>query len=139
MNDAKWKPGQSGNPSGKPRGARNRATVAALAIMESGAREIVQRVVTAAKDGDLAAARIVLDKLMPPARERPLAISLPPIDTVQGVAAAQGAILEACAAGDLLPGEATALSGIVEARRRSLETEELEARVRALEERDGTA
>jgi hypothetical protein len=52
------------------------------------------------------------------------------------VAAAQGAILKACAAGDLLPGEAATLSGVVEARRRAIETVDLEQRIAALEARD---
>jgi hypothetical protein len=107
--------------------------------MLENAKATTEAVIKQAVSGDLTAAKLILDRLVPPAKERPLAISLPQIETVQGVAAAQGAILKACAAGDLLPGEATALSGIVESRRKALETEELEARVRALEERDGTA
>lgn len=35
-----WKPGQSGNPAGKPPGTRNRATQMVLALMEGGAEEI---------------------------------------------------------------------------------------------------
>ena len=133
-----WKRGQSGNPKGKPAGARNKATLAVLALMETGAEEITKAVVAQAKAGDLAAARMILDRLAPPAKERPVNLALPDTGTAEGVDAAQQAILRAVAVGDLLPGEGTALAGIVEARRKALETLELEHRITALENRNGT-
>lgn len=128
-----WKPGQSGNPKGKLAGTRNKATAMVLKLMESGAKEITEAVVKAAKDGDMTAARFVLDRLAPPAKERPISLTLPNTSDAAGVAEAQAAILEAVAVGDLMPGEATALAGIVEARRKAIETAELEARIAALE------
>lgn len=128
-----WQPGQSGNPSGKKPGSRNKATYMVLALMEKGAKEITDAVVAAAKAGDLTAARMILDRLAPPAKERPVSLALPDTGTAEGVSAAQQAILQAVAAGDLMPGEGTALAGIVETRRRALETQELESRVTALE------
>lgn len=125
--------GESGNPTGKPAGARNKATIMVQAIMERGAQEITDAVVTAAKGGDLSAARLVLERLLPPARERPIFLELPSTDTAEGVAQAQGAILQAVAAGELLPGEAATLAGVVEARRKAVETLELEQRIAALE------
>lgn len=128
-----WKPGQSGNPKGRPRGSRNRVTLVALAAMEDGADAIARKVVEMAKGGDISAARLVLERLVPPVKERPIAISLPDTSTAEGVVEAQSAILRAVAAGELLPGEAATLSGIVEARRKALETQELEQRIRVLE------
>jgi len=133
-----WKPGQSGNPRGKKPGSRNKATAMVLALMESGAKEIAEAVVAAAKAGDLTAARMVLDRLAPPARERPVSLALPDTGTAEGVSAAQQAILQAVAAGDLMPGEGTALAGIVETRRKALETLELERRIAALESKNAT-
>lgn len=128
-----WKKGESGNPTGKPAGVRNRATVMVQSIMERGAKEITEAVVGLAKDGDLSAARLVLERLLPPAKERPIALTLPDTGSAEGIAQAQAAILQAVAAGDLLPGEGTALAGIVEARRKAVETHELEQRISALE------
>ncbi|MEF8735353.1 MAG: DUF5681 domain-containing protein [Candidatus Accumulibacter necessarius] len=130
-----WKPGQSGNPAGRPKGSRNRVTLVALAAMEEGADAIARKVVDLAKEGDISAARLVLERLVPPAKERPIFLSLPDTSSADGVAQAQAAILQAVAAGDLLPGEAATLAGIVEARRKALETLELEARISALETR----
>ena len=130
-----WKPGQSGNPKGRPRGSRNRVTLIALAAMEEGADAIARKVVEMAKGGDISAARLVLERLVPPTKERPIFVALPDTTTAEGVAKAQAAILQAVAAGDVLPGEAAALSGIVEARRKAIETQELEQRISALETR----
>jgi hypothetical protein len=128
-----WAKGQSGNPTGKPAGARNKATRMVQSIMEGGAREITEAVVGLAKEGDLSAARLVLERLVPPAKERPIALTLPETASAEGIAQAQGAILQAVAAGELLPGEAVTLSNIVEARRKALETQQLEQRITALE------
>ncbi len=94
-----WKKGQSGNPAGKPRGARNKATLMVLSLMEQGAEEITKAVVDAARGGDLSAARMVLERLAPPMRERPIAIDLPSTDTAEGINQAQQAIIEAVGMG----------------------------------------
>ncbi|MFZ0106736.1 MAG: DUF5681 domain-containing protein [Thiobacillus sp.] len=129
-----WKKGQSGNPAGRPRGTRNKATLLALNLMEDAAAEITQAVITAARMGDLAAAKLVLERLAPPLRERPISIELPDTSTTAGVSKAQQVIIEAVGKGELLPGEGSTLAALVESRRRALETEDLERRLNDLEE-----
>ncbi|MBE2260694.1 MAG: hypothetical protein IAE88_17690 [Rhodobacteraceae bacterium] len=128
-----WKPGQSGNPKGRPPGSRIRVTLVALAAMEEGADAIARKIVEMAKQGDMSAARLVLERLVPPAKERPVFLRLPDTNTAAGITQAQATILQAVAAGDLLPGEAATLAGIVEGRRKALETQELEQRIAILE------
>jgi len=130
-----WKPGQSGNPKGKPRGTRNKATTLISSLMESNAESITLAVIEAAQAGDLSAAKLVLDRLIPPMRERPISIALPDTANAEGINQAQIAILHAVATGELLPGEGQVLTGIVEHRRKALETWELEQRITALEAR----
>ena len=121
-----------GNP-GRPRGAHHKTTLAVLALMEGEAESITRTCIEAAKAGDLTAIRLVLDRLLPPAKERPLRVKLPDVVSLEDVAQAQAAILKAVAAGELLPTEGATLAGIVESRRKAIETAELEARVSALE------
>jgi hypothetical protein len=84
--------------------------------------------------GDLAAAKLVLERTVPPMRERPVSVRLPGnIVTATGINEAAGEILRAVCAGDLLPGEGQTLAAILELRRRSIETEDLERRIGALE------
>ena len=134
-----FKPGTSGNPAGKPAGTRSKSTQLLLVLMQDGAQKITQAVIDAAQGGDLMAAKIILDRVMPPAKERPVHVDLPDTSTSEGVAAAQNAILQAVAVGDLLPGEASTLSAIVEAKRRAIETQELTERITQLENRHGNA
>lgn len=129
-----WTKGQSGNPAGKPAGTRNKSTRMVLTIMERGAKEITEAVVKLAKEGDLSAARLVIERLLPPAKDRPITLALPDTDTAAGIAQAQAVIVRAVATGELLPGEAATLAGIVEVRRKALETREIEQRIAALEE-----
>lgn len=137
MNEKKtstrFKKGVSGNPRGKPKGARNHATRAVLALMEEGVLDVTRAVLAAARGGDLAACRLVIERIIPPSKERPVSIDLPDTTTVQGCVEAANAVLQAVGDGDLLPGEAAILSGVIENRRRSIETLELEARITALE------
>jgi len=121
---------------GKPRGAKNRATKLAVELLESGIEDVANVVVEAARNGDLSAARIVFDKLVPTAKERRVELpNLPDTSTASGVNEAQQRVLEAVATGELTPGEANTLSAIIEQRRKAIETLELERRLVALEER----
>ena len=136
MNDKApgWKKGQSGNPRGRPKGSRNKATLLAIAAMEGELTDVVKVVIDAAKGGDMAAARLVVDKLIPTTRERPLSIALPDVTSVDDCATAQAKVLAAVATGEILPGEGETLAGLIEHQRRSLETSDLAARTTALEE-----
>lgn len=129
-----FKPGQSGNPKGRPRGSLNKTTKAVLALMEGEAEEITRAAIGAAKGGDMTAVRLILDRLVPTVKERTVALpGLPDTTTAAGIASAQQHILEAVAIGALTPGEASTLAGIIEARRKAMETQELEERLSALE------
>ena len=59
--------------------------------MADHAQAVVKAVVAAAKDGDMTAARLVLDRIAPPCRGRPVRLNLPPIvsaaDLVRALAA----------------------------------------------------
>jgi hypothetical protein len=138
---APFKKGESGNPRGKPKGARHRATLMAEKMMEDDAAEIVKAVLDAARSGDMTAAKIVLDRIAPLRRGRPVLLDLPPVTSASDVAAAMGVVVGAMGAGDLSPDEAMSVAGVLELRRRAMETEEFEQRLLALESqgRDGGA
>ena len=129
-------PNTSGNPKGRPKGARNRVTVTLERIMEGDALEIVAAVLVAAKAGDLTAARLILDRVAPVPRDRRLTpFDLPATDTAAGIAQAQAAVVAAVAGGDLRPSEGEALAGLIDLRRRAVELADFDARLIALEKR----
>ena len=123
-----------GNP-GRPKGARHRVTRHVEALMEGDAEAITGAVIRAAKGGDLAAARLVLDRIAPPRREPTVAVDLPEINGAADLPGGVAAILQAVGAGDLTPSEASRLSGLLVDVGRALETAEIEERLAAIEER----
>ena len=130
----RWKPGASGNPAGKPPGARHAALLALDAIGAEAGTDIMAAVVNAAKGGDMRAADILLRRLWPERKGRPVQMDLPAIMAPSDIVAALGAVADAVAAGELSPEEGAAVAGILEAQRRAVETVELEARIAALEQ-----
>lgn len=125
-----WKPGQSGNPAGKPRGS---GAVAKLrAAIGEHLQEILGELIQRAKAGDLGAARILIDRVLPPlkAESAPQAVEIPP-----GGLREQGeAILRAVADARIGIHEGCALLGALGTHARIVEVAELEARIAALEE-----
>jgi hypothetical protein len=132
-----FQPGQSGNPAGKPRGARNHATRAAQALIDGKAKEVVEKALELALAGDGPVLRAMLDRLCPPRKDAPVKVELPLMQSAADIPQAMGAILASVAAGELSPSEGTAVAGLVELNRRALETSELEQRIAALEKGKG--
>jgi hypothetical protein len=85
--------GQSGNPAGKPKGARHRTTLLAERLMQDDAEKIVNAVLTAARNGDMMAAKIILDRIAPVRRSS--SFDLPRIECREDKPAARAAILDA--------------------------------------------
>lgn len=129
-----FEPGQSGNPAGKPRGSRHATTMLAEKLMSDDVEGVVKAVVEAAKGGDMTAARIVMDRIAPARKGAPAPIDLPAITTAVDVEAALVAVTNAMAAGDLSPDEAATVAGVIELRRKAIETSEFDRRLRAVEE-----
>jgi hypothetical protein len=127
--------GKSGNSAGRPKGAKNRTTLAVEALLEGEAEDITRRAIERAKEGDLTAIRLCLDRVAPARKDRPVSFVLPEIETAEDSAKASSVILAACAAGILSPGEAAEVMALVSAHVRTLEVVELERRIAALEQR----
>jgi hypothetical protein len=78
--------------------------------------------------------RLCVERLVPLRKGRPVVFDLPAVETAADVANALGAIAGAMAAGELTPDEAGAVAGVIEAKRRAIETVEHEERLQRLEE-----
>jgi hypothetical protein len=127
-----FEPGQSGNPNGRPKGARNRVTRAVEALIDGQGEALGAKAVEKALNGDSPMLRALLGTLVPP-RERTVEFELPKIESAADAVKASSAVITACAAGELSPHEATAIMGLISTHVRAIEVAELETRVAALE------
>lgn len=127
----RWKAGESGNPNGRPKGS-GLAGELRKAIAAS-SPDIVRRLTEQALAGDVQAARILLDRVLPSAKAESLPVDLPGLASGTLTERAEAA-LNAAGAGRVAPDVAAALVAAVGALARLKETDELEARLRTLEE-----
>ncbi len=130
----RWSKGMSGNPAGRKPGSgvagKLRAAIAA------DVPDILRGLATAAKGGDVGAARLLLERVLPALKpvEEPTAVDLPGATLADQGRATLGAI----AAGHLAPAQGAALLASLASLAKLVETDELAARVAALEARYGT-
>lgn len=124
----------AGNP-GRPRGARNRVSAVAEAIIDDAIGDIARKAVELARSGDVGCIRAMLRLRLPTLRDRSVQepIEFPALATSKDALAALRVIAEAAAYGAIDADHARGLVTIVEAFLKSLEVSELDERVRALE------
>lgn len=130
------RPFAEGNP-GRPPGARHKATLAIEALLEGEAETIGRTCIARALGGDSVALRLVMERIAPVRRGRPVTFNLPEVANARDVVSAIGCVLRAVADGEITPDEGTLVANVLEIKRRAIETVEIEARVRELEEKRG--
>ncbi|MBL8230333.1 MAG: hypothetical protein JNL98_17725 [Bryobacterales bacterium] len=133
-NPTRWKPGQSGNPAGRPRGSRNRATLLAQQMVEEDAEEILSAFLQRAKEGDTICMRVVVDRLLPRNAGRYVHVDVPPLTRIDDVAQAMATVISAAGSGELDLSEARAFVELLSKQAEALGARDLELRLEALEE-----
>ena len=135
---------------GRQKGTPNKATAEVRALAgeygESAIRELA-KLSGLMENGDgkaqsetarISALGMVLDRAYGKALPgRLISIELPETGTVEGVTKAVSVIVQAAARGEITPGEASDLCGILEAQRRAIELSDIERRLSAIEAAQG--
>src|SRR3954469_9771992 len=122
---------------GRPKADSIALTKAARARFDALAAEsieaVFQAVLTAAtQDGDMAAARLLVDRVMPSRRGAPVSFHIRPLKTPEDCALAYADLLDDVGAGRLTPDEAQTISAIVAKRAELFPSIELAAEIEAL-------
>jgi len=133
--NGRFAPGHSGNPKGRTAGSRHHATLAQESLVEGEAEALAHKVIALALTGDTMALKMCLDRLVPPLRSRPLAFELPEVHTAADVSATLTTVLTAALNGEIDTEQAQALAVALEAKRKSLETIEIEERLQIVEKK----
>jgi hypothetical protein len=119
--DGRFPKGVSGNPAGRPKGARNNATRFAQLVMEYYADQLAAEAVMKALKGDGVSLRFCLSRLIAPRRAAAVPFELPKIDNAADLVGAVSAVTQAAAQGTLTPGEAGELARVLETALRLIE------------------
>ena len=127
--------GQSGNPAGRPRGARNKQTIAAEKRFADDAKELAKIAIDLAKAGDIAALRLCLDRICAPHRQRPVPFDMPALGVAADAVGAMGTLMEGIAGGELSAPEAAGLAKVIQGFTQALNTADLDKRIAELERR----
>jgi hypothetical protein len=130
---AKFSKGQSGNPSGKPKGCRNATTILFDELLKDNAKELIEKTIEMAKGGDGPAMRLCIERLAPVRKDRPVWFDLPEMKEAKDAVKASAAIVAAVANGDLTPMEASELGKLVDSYARTLQAAEFDERISKLE------
>ena len=135
--DTQFEPGRSGNPAGRPKGSRNRSTLALEAIFEGEAEALSRRAIQMALEGDGPAMKLCLDRLLSPRRDRSISFDLPPINSAADLPKATEAMLRAVASGEITPSEAADIGKAVSAHIEAITAAQMADRLARLEEAAG--
>ena len=102
-------------------------------MLEPYAEELIQRVVDLAKDGDMAALKLCLDRLCAPLRSTDRLLTIEGMADVKELSDKGGLVLANVAKGEITPAEAQHLMSAISSQARIIEVDELERRVAELE------
>jgi Family of unknown function (DUF5681) len=130
-------PGSVPNPSGRPKGARHKATLAAEALLDGQSAALTQKAIERALEGDGTALRLCLERIIPARKDRPVRIDLPRLESASDATAALAMVAAKVAEGEITPDEGTAVNAVIGGFIRAHEVTTLEARLQALENRLG--
>jgi hypothetical protein len=133
-----WKPGQSGNPKGRPQGSRHRVSTAVQNLLEGEGEALTRKCIELAMAGDITALRLCLDRILPVRRDRHVAFRLPSLTTASDALLATRALAEGVADSEITPAEAGELQKLIDGFNRTLELVEIEQRLAAVEKKRGT-
>jgi len=98
----------SGN-SGRPKGSRNKATIAIEGLLEGQAEALTQTAISKALDGDSIALRLCMDRIAPPMKDKPVVFPLPKMRDAMDASEAAGSVLSAVSDGTITPSKARGL------------------------------
>jgi hypothetical protein len=121
--------------AGRPKGARNKKTIAITSLLEGQSEALTQTAITKALDGDSIALRLCMERIAPAPKDQPVSFNLPAMRNALDASEAAGSVLTAVSEGELTPIEATRIMGLIDSYRRTLELTEIGERLQALEER----
>ena len=120
--------------SGRPKGARNKKTLAIESLLEGQAEALTQTAISKALEGDGLALRLCIERIAPAPKDKTVSFRLPAMKDAMHASRAAGSVLTAVSKGELTPIEGSHVMGLIDSYRRTLELTEIENRLKVLED-----
>lgn len=130
----RFQKGQSGNPTGRPRGARNSATLAAEVLLDGEAERLTRKCVEMALGGDPVALRLCMERILPARKDRPLSFALPTITSARDAADISAAVLDAVSNGAITLSEAAEFAKLIDGYVKAYQAAEIDDRAKPMEQ-----
>lgn len=124
----RWKPGQSGNPGGRPKRIGQ-----VRALLEHKREELVKKAIELALAGDVAALRLCMERLAPPLRPTTEPVEIPGLAQASTLTEKCQVIVSAVGNAQISPTVGSELLSAMGNLAKALEVDELARRVAALE------
>ena len=131
----RWQKGQSGNPSGRPAGSRNKASLATESLFLDEGERLSRKCIKLALKGNMQAMKLAIERICPVRKDTPISVKLPRVKTIEDPVKLTTDLLDKVAAGELTPSQGELLSRMIEKHIKVLQLNDLEARLQQLEER----
>ncbi|MFZ0963759.1 MAG: DUF5681 domain-containing protein [Terriglobia bacterium] len=129
----RWQKGTSGNASGRPRGARNKSTLAVESLLGGEAEALTRKVIKMALAGDTTAMKLCMDRIAPVRKDREVTFALRNVETGADISAAMSDILRAVSEGRVTPAESEIISRVLDVKRKAIDSTDHEQRIIEIE------
>jgi hypothetical protein len=132
--DGRFKAGNTMGP-GRVQGSRNNATIAMQEMLSGESGALTRKAIDMALGGDTTALRICIDRLVPPCKDRPIHLKVPPMTNTGDAVSIMEKITTSVMEGEITPSEAMSVAGVVEVYRKTIETQQVVNKCIEIEER----
>lgn len=131
-----WKKGQSGNPSGRRKGSRNKITTQLENMFDGEGKRLGRKAINLAMKGNEAMLKLAIERIFPVRRDRPVRFKLGgKLQTAADAHRLSGDIVRAVSQGELTPAEATDIGNIIDTFINSTLARDMDKRLAAIEAR----
>lgn len=121
---------------GRPKGSKNRVTIAAENLFEEESGAIARQAVNMALKGHPQMIKMIMERVVPIKKSSPVKLKgMPKVDNVKSAGAAAEFILQSIANGDVSPLDGEILSRVLDKRLHSLQITEIEEELKKIKKR----
>ena len=121
--------------SGRPKGARNRKTLAIESLLEGQGEALTQTAISKALEGDSVALRLCIDRIIPAPKDKRIKVQLPSISSSRDLLKAARDVVNSVQSGELTPLEGEKVMALLERFQKLFVSVDLVERIEALEQK----